>query len=115
MQHVSIHRFCDVPNASKLLKNGLFNQSHRPEPTTAVGELGSVALARTAVRSGGADRDRTGDLLRAKQVLSQLSYTPKDEFRILEFGLSFSCRFPMTLALYPHSKTRNRVGGPKWS
>ena len=76
MQHVSIHRFCDVPNASKLLKNGLFNQSHRPEPTTAVGELGSVALARTAVRSGGADRDRTGDLLRAKQVLSQLSYSP---------------------------------------
>ena len=39
--------------------------------------------------AGGAYRDRTDDLLRAKQVLSQLSYTPKDEFRILEFGLSF--------------------------
>src|SRR5207302_9945328 len=29
------------------------------------------------VRSGGADRDRTGDPLLAKQVLSQLSYSPK--------------------------------------
>jgi hypothetical protein len=27
-------------------------------------------------RSGGADRDRTGDLLLAKQALSQLSYSP---------------------------------------
>jgi hypothetical protein len=26
--------------------------------------------------SGGADRDRTGDLLLAKQALSQLSYSP---------------------------------------
>ena len=28
------------------------------------------------LRSGGADRDRTGDLLLAKQALSQLSYSP---------------------------------------
>jgi hypothetical protein len=28
---------------------------------------------------GGADRDRTGDPLLAKQVLSQLSYSPTDE------------------------------------
>jgi hypothetical protein len=28
------------------------------------------------VRSGGAMRDRTADLLRAKQALSQLSYSP---------------------------------------
>ena len=27
-------------------------------------------------KSGGADRDRTGDLLLAKQALSQLSYSP---------------------------------------
>ena len=27
--------------------------------------------------SGGGERDRTDDLLRAKQALSQLSYTPK--------------------------------------
>ena len=29
--------------------------------------------------TGGADRDRTGDPLLAKQVLSQLSYSPKCE------------------------------------
>ena len=29
------------------------------------------------MRVGGADRDRTGDPLLAKQVLSQLSYSPK--------------------------------------
>jgi hypothetical protein len=28
------------------------------------------------LHSGGDDRDRTGDLLRARQALSQLSYTP---------------------------------------
>jgi hypothetical protein len=28
-------------------------------------------------RTGGADRDRTGDPLLAKQVLSQLSYSPE--------------------------------------
>jgi hypothetical protein len=41
------------------------------------------------LKFGGGERARTDDLLRAKQVLSQLSYTPKDEFRILEFGLWF--------------------------
>ena len=35
----------------------------------------SLAAARTAP-DGGADRDRTGDPLLAKQVLSQLSYSP---------------------------------------
>ncbi len=30
-----------------------------------------------SVGSGGADRDRTGDLLLAKQALSQLSYGPE--------------------------------------
>ena len=32
--------------------------------------------ARSGQGSGGADRDRTGDPLLAKQVLSQLSYSP---------------------------------------
>jgi hypothetical protein len=32
---------------------------------------------------GGRDRDRTGDPLLAKQVLSQLSYTPTDDPIIL--------------------------------
>ena len=32
--------------------------------------------------SGGARRDRTADLLRARQALSQLSYGPKKQLRV---------------------------------
>ena len=59
--------------------------------------------------NGGGERARTDDLLRAKQVLSQLSYTPKDEFRILEFGSVSNNRRSLQLStLYPHSETRNQ-------
>ncbi len=34
-------------------------------------------LYQTRTGNGGAKRDRTADLLRAKQALSQLSYSPK--------------------------------------
>ena len=34
----------------------------------------------TTIKNGGGDRDRTYDLLRARQALSQLSYTPKNGF-----------------------------------
>ena len=37
---------------------------------------GTPALAISAAAVGGADRDRTDDPLLAKQVLSQLSYSP---------------------------------------
>jgi hypothetical protein len=33
-------------------------------------------LSALSFRDGGGERDRTDDLLRAKQALSQLSYTP---------------------------------------
>ena len=35
-----------------------------------------AAIGKQRMRFGGADRDRTGDPLLAKQVLSQLSYSP---------------------------------------
>ena len=38
------------------------------------------------MRFGGAKRDRTADLLRARQALSQLSYSPKQEPLIGKFG-----------------------------
>ena len=43
---------------------------------------------RTALRvlrtePGGANRDRTGDLLLAKQALSQLSYGPRDDVKTI--------------------------------
>ena len=37
-------------------------------------------LPTLTVLDGGGERDRTDDLLRAKQVLSQLSYTPQTNF-----------------------------------
>jgi hypothetical protein len=39
-------------------------------------ESGFAEFAYVLERIGGADRDRTGDPLLAKQVLSQLSYSP---------------------------------------
>ena len=43
--------------------------------------------------SGGDERDRTDDPLLAKQVLSQLSYTPMPDLYIFE--VSFSCFFKL--------------------
>ena len=37
------------------------------------------------MKSGGAGRVRTGDPLRARQVLSQLSYSPDPDCEIVEF------------------------------
>ncbi len=41
------------------------------------------------LKSGGAMRDRTADLLRARQALSQLSYNPND---IKDLTITFSGR-----------------------
>ena len=43
------------------------------DPPCRAREIGNTLQAG---RSGGGERDRTDDLLRAKQALSQLSYTP---------------------------------------
>jgi hypothetical protein len=47
-----------------------------------------------AEKNGGADRDRTGDLRRAKPALSQLSYSPKN----------FSAEKFLSIALSYHSR-----------
>jgi hypothetical protein len=56
--------------------------------------------------TGGGERDRTDDLLRARQALSQLSYTPI-LWRILDCGLFFqsAIRIPQSLP----------DGGPNWT
>jgi hypothetical protein len=48
-------------------------------PRISCASLGS----RRALRAGGANRDRTDDLLLAKQALSQLSYGPRTEALVL--------------------------------
>jgi hypothetical protein len=56
--------------SSELLKNSRFIQRMKSKPHM-------VRLALHASETGGGERDRTDDPLLAKQVLSQLSYTPK--------------------------------------
>ena len=46
-------------------------------PTSRLSSARSNQLSYRPVAFGGGDRDRTDDLLLAKQALSQLSYTPK--------------------------------------
>jgi hypothetical protein len=59
--------------------NNVKQQSNRPKP---IGNSNTQILSRnpSPIRShqvGGAERDRTDDLLLAKQALSQLSYSPE--------------------------------------
>ncbi len=75
MKHVVSH-FYHIP---KFLKNDFLPvkrpeiSTHQAKPEALISEL----FPSTATReSGGAKRDRTADLLRAKQALSQLSYGP---------------------------------------
>jgi hypothetical protein len=53
----------------------LKGRSPRPDSSGGAPSFGQEAKSR-GKGSGGADRDRTGDPLLAKQVLSQLSYSP---------------------------------------
>ena len=60
------------------------HQSHsRPHNLLDVGFFSALALAWESrrYRIGGAKRDRTADPLRARQVLSQLSYSPRVRLR----------------------------------
>jgi hypothetical protein len=55
---------------------------------------GGAASSLLSAGSGGADRDRTGDLLLAKQALSQLSYGPVRNARPEGAGVSYARRSP---------------------
>ena len=59
--------------SSSLLKNNRTTQSPQARPTL----LSPPCLCTLHHINGGADRDRTDDPLLAKQVLSQLSYSPR--------------------------------------
>ena len=57
-------------------------KGHDPRAAPMGGSAWSVTFDRNAgARAGGGERNRTDDLLLAKQALSQLSYTPKAEDR----------------------------------
>ena len=50
------------------------------------GLFSSGLLSQSHFECGGAKRDRTADLLRARQALSQLSYSPKPAFYLKQFA-----------------------------
>ena len=52
------------------------------ETTVASSKFSTQASYHEVLDGGGASRDRTGDLLLAKQALSQLSYGPSSEPRL---------------------------------
>ena len=60
--------------SSELLKSSRKNKMH-----CETRRLRAALRAASCVEPGGANRDRTGDLLLAKQALSQLSYGPVRE------------------------------------
>ena len=80
------------------LKNGMLSPS------------GSLVFLPTPSLSGGGERVRTDDLLRAKQVLSQLSYTPEriadSKLIIVELNQNIVNRKPSII---------NPNGGPSWN
>ena len=60
----------DKPITSALHQQHLLKQQTTPDPDQ------SLLLQNEFLQSGGAEEDRTPDLLRARQALSQLSYGP---------------------------------------
>lgn len=86
----SLHNVCRTRISSKPMQNLIFFKrqicrSHAegaPRGRQTIGdapcacELRSVTVSLNTNRFGGAERDRTADPLLAKQVLSQLSYSP---------------------------------------
>ena len=70
-EHSAPHRDSTDPQAPSFAV--LWFAPSRPTSTTATSRVTRYALR----LRGGADRDRTGDPLLAKQVLSQLSYSPE--------------------------------------
>jgi hypothetical protein len=84
------HGISSLPNRFRCQRS-----LRRPSPAPALGRLSETsaqnseptllihvdahfqAVSTTGKGIGGADRDRTGDPLLAKQVLSQLSYSPR--------------------------------------
>jgi hypothetical protein len=78
----------------------------------ALPDQGFSPLNSTNFVLGGGERIRTDDLLRARQALSHLSYTPQKN--IADLGLRIS-----ELLLFSNPKSENRYpksrGGPGWS
>ena len=63
---------------------------------------------------GGAEEDRTPDLLRARQALSQLSYGPRDQVGRTAFSFHENTYRLRNLERVPRFVLRKAVGGSGW-
>jgi hypothetical protein len=63
---------------------------------------------------GGGERDRTDDLLRARQALSQLSYTPNSTADLRMRNADLTPNFCPSFR-NPNSNIRLQFGGPSWN
>jgi hypothetical protein len=68
-----------VPRSKRCPRKGAF---HHSTDTGSCGPRLAPCTEPERAGTGGADRDRTGDPLLAKQVLSQLSYSPRSGSRV---------------------------------
>ena len=77
----TVHLFSSFLSSSfpffrSLFQNCLVGTSGLEPPTSRLSGVRSNHLSYAPISSGGDEEDRTPDPLRARQVLSQLSYTP---------------------------------------
>ena len=92
-------------------------KEHRPGTTGPSGyaryklSADSLYLTPGIDPTGGARRDRTADLLRAKQALSQLSYGPDNVVGLGRFELPTS---PLSGVRSNQLSYRPEVGNPGW-
>ena len=69
-----------------IVKEQTVIDSHKPHLATKEAGLGLWTDQARLWGGGGAKRDRTADLLRARQALSQLSYGPTDHRKTMNFA-----------------------------
>ncbi len=91
-----------------------------PKGRTQNSRLVPVSLRSPSARVGGAERDRTADLLRARQALSQLSYGPSAVLNLRRWFPGYALSFSTVCVAYPLAEERDpilkkRSGGPTWN
>ena len=87
-----------VLNGCLLSNRRLVGTSGFEPPTSRLSGVRSNHLSYAPISSGGDEEDRTPDPLRARQVLSQLSYTPIAGVRGLTAASLFAFRFSRFLS-----------------
>ncbi len=116
----SVGRPSSQPRPLALARNahrlrGAGRQTKFPNEKTGTGwaSPGARVGARAGARAGGGERNRTVDLLLAKQALSQLSYTPfrsqKSDFRSQAMTMATKC-YPTSVFWFLYSDLVGRGG-----